>query len=74
VSSSVTIRRSSWCRRNLVGRQSLINAPDWGGAFNYVAEVVPRDSDHDGVADNVDGCPEQPEDVDGKDDTDGCPD
>lgn len=55
---------------------ALVNAPDWGLwlAFNYVAEVVPRDSDHDGVADNVDGCPEQPEDVDGKDDADGCPD
>jgi len=55
---------------------SLINPPDWGAwiAFNYVAEVVPRDSDKDGVADNVDGCPEEPEDLDGKDDADGCPD
>jgi outer membrane protein OmpA-like peptidoglycan-associated protein len=55
---------------------AYINPPDWGlwVAFNYVTEVVPRDSDHDGVADDVDGCPEQPEDVDGKDDTDGCPD
>ncbi len=55
---------------------SIINAPDWGAwiAFNKVAEVVPRDSDKDGVADNVDGCPEEAEDVDGKDDKDGCPD
>ncbi len=55
---------------------SLINPPDWGlwVAFNYVAEVVPRDSDKDGIADNVDGCPDQPEDIDNKDDADGCPD
>ncbi len=55
---------------------SLINPPDWGlwVAFNYVAEVVPRDSDKDGIADNVDGCPDQPEDIDNKDDQDGCPD
>lgn len=55
---------------------SLINPPDWGlwVAFNYVAEVVPRDTDHDGIADTVDGCPDQPEDIDGHDDKDGCPD
>jgi outer membrane protein OmpA-like peptidoglycan-associated protein len=55
---------------------SVINAPDWGLwiAFNYVAEVVPRDSDKDGIADDVDGCPDQAEDIDGHDDKDGCPD
>ncbi|HXV14837.1 MAG TPA: transporter, partial [Candidatus Krumholzibacteria bacterium] len=55
---------------------SLVNPPDWGLwiAFNYVAEVVPRDSDKDGIADNVDGCPDEAEDIDGKDDKDGCPD
>ncbi len=55
---------------------SGINPPDWGLwiAFNYVAEVVPRDSDKDGIADNVDGCVDQAEDIDGHDDKDGCPD
>jgi outer membrane protein OmpA-like peptidoglycan-associated protein len=55
---------------------SVINPPDWGLwlAFNYVAEVVPRDSDKDGIADKADGCPNEPEDIDGKDDQDGCPD
>lgn len=54
---------------------SAINAPDWGLwiAFDYVAEVVPRDSDKDGIPDKTDGCPDQAEDVDGKDDQDGCP-
>ncbi len=55
---------------------SAINAPDWGlwMAFNYVAEVIARDSDHDGIADPNDGCPDQPEDLDGYQDQDGCPD
>lgn len=55
---------------------SVINAPDWGlwFAFNYVAEVVPRDTDKDKIADPNDGCPEQPEDFDGFQDGDGCPD
>jgi len=32
------------------------------------------DRDHDGVADKVDQCPDQAEDTDGFEDTDGCPD
>ncbi len=53
-----------------------IDPPDWGLwiAFNYVGEVVPRDSDRDGIADPNDGCPDQPEDFDGFQDEDGCPD
>lgn len=33
-----------------------------------------HDRDHDGVEDDVDECPELPEDRDGHEDTDGCPD
>ncbi len=32
------------------------------------------DSDKDGIADNVDKCPKDPEDLDGFEDNDGCPD
>ena len=32
------------------------------------------DNDHDGVPDNVDRCPNEPEDRDGFEDEDGCPD
>lgn len=32
-----------------------------------------HDMDHDGVKDDVDGCPEIPEDKDGFEDSDGCP-
>lgn len=38
----------------------------------YVAES--RDRDGDGLDDNVDQCPTEPEDKDGKQDEDGCPD
>jgi outer membrane protein OmpA-like peptidoglycan-associated protein len=36
--------------------------------------VPPADSDGDGVADRADECPDQPEDIDGWEDDDGCPD
>jgi OmpA-OmpF porin, OOP family len=40
--------------------------------FMYVHEVM--DSDGDGLADDVDKCPTDPEDSDGYQDEDGCPD
>ncbi len=36
--------------------------------------VVIGDRDHDGLRDDVDRCPDQPEDSDGFQDSDGCPD
>ncbi|MEW5850964.1 MAG: thrombospondin type 3 repeat-containing protein [Myxococcota bacterium] len=39
-----------------------------------VAEIVRTDSDADGREDHVDACPRLPEDVDGFQDVDGCPD
>jgi outer membrane protein OmpA-like peptidoglycan-associated protein len=42
--------------------------------FSYTAAVVLRDSDHDGVNDDYDACPDSPEDRDGFEDDDGCPD
>jgi hypothetical protein len=39
---------------------------------SYTAEA--RDRDGDGIMDNVDQCPTEPEDKDGFEDTDGCPD
>jgi outer membrane protein OmpA-like peptidoglycan-associated protein len=33
----------------------------------------PKDTDGDGIADNVDACPDKPEDFDGVEDEDGCP-
>ena len=55
---------------------SGINPPDWGLwlAFNYMNQMVARDTDRDKVPDDRDGCVDQPEDLDGFEDTDGCPD
>jgi hypothetical protein len=56
-----------------IGLDSAIGVP----AFRVVIAVGwnPRehDMDHDGVADDVDQCPEIPEDKDGFEDSDGCP-
>ena len=39
-----------------------------------VASVALQDRDHDGILDASDKCPDQPEDKDGFQDADGCPD
>lgn len=39
--------------------------------YQHVSEP---DDDNDGIPNNVDGCPNEPEDKDGIEDTDGCPD
>jgi outer membrane protein OmpA-like peptidoglycan-associated protein len=36
-------------------------------------ECVPKDTDGDGILDKEDACPEEPEDMDGVADEDGCP-
>jgi outer membrane protein OmpA-like peptidoglycan-associated protein len=36
-------------------------------------ECVPKDTDGDGIIDKEDACPEEPEDMDGVADEDGCP-
>ncbi|MBD3319878.1 MAG: hypothetical protein GF350_02155, partial [Chitinivibrionales bacterium] len=36
--------------------------------------ILPQDEDKDGIKDNIDRCPKDPEDFDGYEDTDGCPD
>jgi outer membrane protein OmpA-like peptidoglycan-associated protein len=43
------------------------------GVFD-TAPRLPSDRDHDGLLDEVDACPDTPEDKDGFEDTDGCPD
>ncbi len=56
-----------------VGATTAVGTP----AFRAVAAVgwAPRehDQDHDGVPDDLDQCPEIPEDRDGFEDQDGCP-
>ena len=57
-----------------IGLTDAVGVP----AFRVIAGLgwAPRehDQDHDGVPDDVDQCPDLPEDKDGFEDSDGCPD
>jgi outer membrane protein OmpA-like peptidoglycan-associated protein len=57
-------------------KPAAINAPDWGLwlSIGYGGTIVPSDSDRDGIKDDKDPCPDDPEDMDGYQDDDGCPD
>jgi len=50
--------------------------PDWRFhlGVTYRIGLALGDRDHDGVPDKRDACPDSPEDVDGFEDQDGCPD
>jgi outer membrane protein OmpA-like peptidoglycan-associated protein len=50
--------------------------PDYGVhfTFGWNGFLTPQDRDKDGVKDNLDKCPDDPEDIDGFEDGDGCPD
>ncbi len=54
-----------------------VGAPDWRvlGGFTLAPSFDPnsRDSDKDGIVDALDRCPRDPEDMDGWQDDDGCP-
>ncbi len=60
------------------GVTSGYGAPDWRGigliGYTMPPPVVILDSDGDGILDDVDQCPNDPEDFDGFQDEDGCPD
>ncbi len=51
-----------------------IQAPDVRGVIGFVFEPSIGDRDGDGYKDDVDQCPDEPEDFDGFADEDGCPD
>ncbi len=48
--------------------------PDVRPFAGIVFEPTVRDSDHDGLPDDIDRCPNEPEDIDDWEDNDGCPD
>ncbi len=50
--------------------------PRWRltGSIGWNGFLIAQDIDHDGIKDNVDRCPKDPEDIDGFQDDDGCPD
>ncbi|MBN2072219.1 MAG: OmpA family protein [Candidatus Krumholzibacteriota bacterium] len=54
----------------------ISDPPDWMAylGFSVGGFVLAQDSDKDGIEDKVDKCADQPEDFDGFEDDDGCPD
>jgi outer membrane protein OmpA-like peptidoglycan-associated protein len=61
---------------NSEDNQSIMNPPDWMAylALTFGGYVMPQDADKDGIEDKIDKCPAEPEDFDGFEDEDGCPD
>jgi OmpA-OmpF porin, OOP family len=51
-----------------------IGVPTFRGFAGFMYIHEPRDRDDDGIVDNADQCPTVAEDVDGYEDSDGCPD
>ena len=45
-----------------------------GGGFGKLGPAAPKDKDLDGITDDLDACPTEPEVVNGYRDEDGCPD
>jgi outer membrane protein OmpA-like peptidoglycan-associated protein len=50
------------------------NQPNWRGILGFIFEPSIGDADRDGYKDDVDACPNDPEDFDDFEDAEGCPD
>jgi OmpA-OmpF porin, OOP family len=57
-----------------VGLTSAVGVPTIRAIVSFGWAPRSHDKDHDGVPDDVDQCPDIPEDIDGFEDQDGCPD
>ncbi len=57
-----------------IGYTAGFQSADQRGVLGFVFEPLNEDRDHDGIPDDVDQCPDEPEDKDGEEDGDGCPD
>ncbi len=57
-----------------IGLNTAIGVPNVRGVVAFGWAPRNHDADHDGVPDDLDQCPEIPEDRDGFEDSDGCPD
>jgi outer membrane protein OmpA-like peptidoglycan-associated protein len=61
----------------LAGGPGLVSgygSPEARAVFSIAWSDAPHDADKDGIPDDADKCPNDPEDKDGFEDTDGCPD
>ncbi len=75
-SNGFEIKAASDINLNSGDTPSLAGPPDWGIwlMLSKQGAVVPQDLDNDGIPDDKDQCIDQPEDLDGFQDEDGCPD
>jgi outer membrane protein OmpA-like peptidoglycan-associated protein len=66
--------RTDWNREGY--RYSTRAVPRWGGqiSFGWAGRLKTPDRDKDSIPDSLDKCPDVPEDKDGFEDSDGCPD
>jgi outer membrane protein OmpA-like peptidoglycan-associated protein len=73
-------RHSGWTAQFAGGAGVVagIGAPEWrlllAVGYAHQPDEAEPDRDRDGLPDTSDRCPDEPEDFDGFDDTDGCPD
>ncbi|MBK9262492.1 MAG: OmpA family protein [Polyangiaceae bacterium] len=56
-----------------IGYTPGFQSADQRGVLGFVFEPFMEDRDGDGIYDDVDVCPDEPEDKDGDEDADGCP-
>lgn len=56
-----------------IGLNSAVGVPTFRGMIAFGWAPREHDADHDGIPDDVDQCPMHPEDKDGFEDNDGCP-
>ncbi|MBX3192462.1 MAG: thrombospondin type 3 repeat-containing protein [Labilithrix sp.] len=56
-----------------IGLSDAVGVPGFRGVIGIGWAPRDHDMDHDGIKDDIDGCPEIPEDKDGFEDADGCP-
>ncbi|MBN1234410.1 MAG: OmpA family protein [Candidatus Coatesbacteria bacterium] len=55
-------------------RNRLFPSVGFALGLSFASALIPPDRDHDKIQDNKDKCPDEPEDYDGFEDEDGCPD
>jgi outer membrane protein OmpA-like peptidoglycan-associated protein len=74
VSPFIENTRYSWEKKD--HQYSTSVGPRWGFHFQFFREgfLAVQDDDRDGLKNDVDRCPKDPEDLDGFEDSDGCPD
>jgi len=56
------------------GDGNMIGSPQWRVFLGFIFEPSIGDRDGDGIKDDIDKCPDDPEDFDDFEDSDGCPD